>query len=132
MVGDSVSYKQLSLSDVALKLKFNAVLSIHPQILLPPGTPAQSSSGLSSQLINADYNLVLYTHGLFETPSLSTMNDTIEIAQSGFQTIILWTLHVDQDANLIYNNDYIVSDGQLNASYYGSNGLIGDTTSHTS
>lgn len=52
------------------------------------------------------------------------MNDTIEIAQSGFQTIILWTLHVDQDANLIYNDDYIVSNGQLNESYYGPNGEI--------
>lgn len=61
---------------------------------------------------------------MFENERLSSMNDTIEIAQSGFQTIILWTLHVDRDANLIYNDDYIVSDGQLNESYYGPNGII--------
>eukprot|EP01084_Bolivina_argentea_P154782 269790_1 len=73
--------------------------------------------------VSADYNLVLYTHGLFQTPKLSTNNDTIEIAQSGFQTIILWTIHVDKNANLIYNDDYIVSNGKLNESYYGKNGI---------
>ena len=73
----------------------------------------------NSVSVQSVYNLVLYAHRLFENPSFSTPMMTADIADSGFQTIILWTLHVMDNANLYYNDDCIVSNGKLNASFYG-------------
>ena len=69
------------------------------------------------------YKSVLYAHGLFQTPALSTPDDIAEITQSGFENIILWTIHIDKHANLIYNADIIVSKGRLNHSMYGRDAI---------
>ena len=70
-----------------------------------------------ANIVDADYNLVLYAAGLFENNTLASETYTSEIAQSGFQTVILWTTHVHTNADLIYNNYPSVSNGQLTPQY---------------
>lgn len=69
-------------------------------------------------------NAVLYGWGLFQQAYSGGLTDEQEIAQvapSGFGTVILWTLHVDAQGNLTYNDaPDIVSKGQFNTSAYGA------------
>ncbi|HEY0141779.1 MAG TPA: hypothetical protein VGF48_12850 [Thermoanaerobaculia bacterium] len=57
-------------------------------------------------------NIVLYGTGLFgrDLPQLN-QSQLSSIQQSGFTTVILWTLHVDPDGTLVYNDTVIVRDG---------------------
>ncbi|KAF6244928.1 glycosyl hydrolase family 18 protein [Nitrosopumilus sp. b2] len=52
-------------------------------------------------------NTVLYGSGLFDDPSNPTAED---IAESGFTTVILWTLHIHSDGTFYYNNTKAVDD----------------------
>jgi hypothetical protein len=51
------------------------------------------------------------------------------IQQSGFTTVILWTLHVDADGTLVYNNTVIVRDGEFSPTYLYLPDLINQLTS---
>lgn len=55
-------------------------------------------------------NVVLYGSGLFgrNVPATNQAQLT-QIQQSGFTTVILWTIHVDADGALVYNDTVIVS-----------------------
>jgi hypothetical protein len=68
-------------------------------------------------------NAVLYAWGLFQpTYSGGLTNDQqiAQVAPSGFGTVILWSLHVDPQGNLTYNDaPNIVSNGQFNTAAYG-------------
>lgn len=57
-------------------------------------------------------NVVLYGSGLFgsNNPTLNASQLGL-IKNSGFTTVILWTLHVDSDASLVYNNTAIATGG---------------------
>jgi len=56
--------------------------------------------------------IVLYGSGLFgrDNPKLN-QTQLLAVTQSGFTDLILWTLHVDSDGTLVYNNTVIVRDG---------------------
>ena len=70
----------------------------------------------------SDYRAVLYTGGLYQNSGEDSQADTDSIIGSGFDTIVLWTLHVRKDATLIYNGDEIVSNGVLNQTQFGPQG----------
>ena len=74
--------------------------------------------------IKSEYILPIYTAGLFETPKEESMKYMDAIAYSGFNVAILWTLHVTESGNLIFNNEYIAVNGYLNESYYGNHGIM--------
>lgn len=63
-------------------------------------------------------NIVLYGSGLFgrNTPGKNAAELTL-LQQSGFTTVILWTLHVDADGTLVYNDTVIVQDGVFAATF---------------
>lgn len=68
-------------------------------------------------------NAVLYAWGLFQpaySAGLSNEREVQEVAPSGFDTVILWALHVDPQGNLTYNDaPDIVTNGQFNTAAYG-------------
>ncbi|TMQ12998.1 MAG: hypothetical protein E6J90_29535 [Deltaproteobacteria bacterium] len=61
---------------------------------------------------------LLYGSGLFgrNTPGKNAAELTA-LRESGFTTVILWTIHVDPDGTLVYNNTVIVRDGVFAATY---------------
>lgn len=63
-------------------------------------------------------NIVLYGSGLFgrNTPSQNAA-ELAALRESGFTTVILWTIHVDPDGTLVYNNTVIVRDGIFAATF---------------
>eukprot|EP01084_Bolivina_argentea_P028718 53339_1 len=72
----------------------------------------------------SDYRTVLYTGGLYQNQGENTQADTDSIIASGFSTIILWTLHIRRsDATLIYNGQQMVTNGVLNETQFGPNGM---------
>jgi hypothetical protein len=56
-------------------------------------------------------NVELYTSGLFGRNLTSNQAQLNALQQSGFTTIVFWTLHVESDGTLLYNNIPIVKDG---------------------
>jgi hypothetical protein len=56
-------------------------------------------------------NVELYGNGLFGRNVPSNQTQLNALQQSGFTTVILWTLHVDTDGTLVYNNTPIVEGG---------------------
>lgn len=57
-------------------------------------------------------NIALYGNGLFGRNVPSTnRSQLILLQESGFTTVILWTLHVDTDGTLVYNNTPIAQGG---------------------
>ena len=66
----------------------------------------------------ASGNIVLYGSGLFGryTPANNAAQLTA-LQQSGFTSVILWTLHVDPDGTLVYNDTVIVENGVFAATF---------------
>lgn len=56
----------------------------------------------------------LYGNGLFgrDVPNVN-QSQLLQLQESGFTRVILWTLHVDPDGSLIYNNTPIVQNGDF-------------------
>ncbi|MGN6182893.1 MAG: hypothetical protein ACTHQM_04490 [Thermoanaerobaculia bacterium] len=75
-------------------------------------------------------NLVLYGSGLFgrNIPKLNRLQ-LGAVQQSGFTTVILWTLHVDSDGTLVYNNTVIVRDGCFSPTFAYLPDLVNELTS---
>lgn len=63
----------------------------------------------------SNYNVVLYANALFENDQYQQQSNAI--LNSGFTTIILWTLHIQENGDLSYNNTPIVESGKLNESF---------------
>lgn len=61
--------------------------------------------------MNDQYNIALYENGLLEKydPSINQ-----EISKSGFTTLIIWAIHVNEKGVIYYNNYPIVENGQFN------------------
>jgi hypothetical protein len=61
----------------------------------------------------SNYNLVLYGSGLFGNNNNPTTNQQqcTAVRNSGFSTVILWTLHVHNNGDFYYNNTAIVQSG---------------------
>lgn len=57
------------------------------------------------------YNIALYENGLLEK-YIPCFNN--EIAESGFTTLILWAIHVDEEGVIFYNDYPIVKNGKFN------------------
>ena len=57
-----------------------------------------------------DANLILYTHGLF-----AENDDDQKLMNSGFTTLMLWSLHVHDNGDLFYNDTLIVSNKEINS-----------------
>lgn len=74
-------------------------------------------------------NIVLYGSGLFgrNTPGKNAA-ELAALQQSGFTTVILWTLHVDADGTLVYNNTVIVRDGVFADTFNYLPGLVDQLT----
>lgn len=66
-------------------------------------------------------NVVLYGSGLFGSNADPSTNQSqlTALQQSGFTTVILWTLHVYRDGSLYYNDTLIVSNGTFSTENYG-------------
>jgi hypothetical protein len=66
-------------------------------------------------------NVVLYGSGLFGNNNDPSNNQAqlTAIQQSGFTTVILWTIHVYSDGSLYYNDTLIVSGGTFSTENYG-------------
>ncbi len=63
-------------------------------------------------------NIVLYGSGLFSSNDSSTNQEQLdELQDSGFTTVILWTLHVQSNGDFSYNDNPIVSSGTFNPDY---------------
>jgi hypothetical protein len=78
-------------------------------------------------------NAILYGSGLFGRNVPATNNMQLAaIQQSGFTTIILWTLHVDADGTLVYNDTVIVRDGEFSPTYLYLPDLVTQLTSSSS
>lgn len=59
-------------------------------------------------------NIVLYGSGLFGADDPTTNQRQLQAVQdSGFTTVILWTLHVQSNGDVYYNDTLIVQDGQF-------------------
>lgn len=80
--------------------------------------------------MSATPNVVLYGTGLFGR-NLQAVNQSqvTQLQQSGFTTVILWTLHVDQDGSLVYNDAVIVRDGVFADTFNYLPGLLAQLTS---
>ncbi|MDB5071574.1 MAG: hypothetical protein JWM87_2685 [Candidatus Eremiobacteraeota bacterium] len=66
----------------------------------------------------ASPNIILYGSGLFGR-NVSSIN-SVQLAQvqsSGFTTVILWALHIDEQGFLYYNDTLIASNGVFSATY---------------
>lgn len=63
-------------------------------------------------------NIVLYGSGLFgrDVPP-TNVAQLAALVESGFTSVILWTLHVDADGTLVYNDTVIVRDGVFAATF---------------
>jgi hypothetical protein len=75
-------------------------------------------------------NVVLYGSGLFgrSVPAVNQQQLTA-IQESGFTTVILWTLHIDSDGSLVYNDTVIVKDGVFAYTFYYLPELLAQLTS---
>jgi hypothetical protein len=73
---------------------------------------------LEAPTMTTTANIVLYGSGLFgrDVP-LTNATQGAALAESGFTTVILWTLHVDPDGTLVYNDTVIVRDGVFAATF---------------
>jgi len=58
-------------------------------------------------------NVELYTSGLFGRNLTSNQDQLTALQQSGFTTIVIWTLHVESDGTLLYCNIPIVQNGSF-------------------
>jgi hypothetical protein len=67
----------------------------------------------------APLRIVLYGNGLFTDANASVNQQHLEAIQnSGFNTVILWTLHVDPQGNLDYNGPpFTVENGELSSEF---------------
>eukprot|EP01084_Bolivina_argentea_P237126 398610_1 len=65
----------------------------------------------------AVYNLVLFANGLYENLEKPNALWTQGIEESDFNTIILWTLHIRLNGDLVYNDFLMVSNGVLEPLY---------------
>jgi hypothetical protein len=74
-------------------------------------------------------NIVLYGSGLFgrNTPGKNAA-ELAALQASGFTTVILWTLHVDADGTLVYNNTVIARDGVFADTFDYLPGLVDQLT----
>ncbi len=64
--------------------------------------------------MNKTYNYVMYSDALFGNAD-PALNETqaIELSQSGFEKIIMQTLHIGDNGSLYYNNLLAVEDGRV-------------------
>ncbi|HEY0513037.1 MAG TPA: hypothetical protein VGH73_14095 [Thermoanaerobaculia bacterium] len=73
-------------------------------------------------------NVELYTSGLFGRNLPSNQAQLTALQQSGFTTIVLWTLTVESDGTLLYNNIPIVESGSFVNTYNYLPELIAELT----
>jgi hypothetical protein len=89
--------------------------------LMPPHSPGDDHGHFP--------NIVLYGSGLFgrNTPGKNAA-ELAALQQSGFTTVILWTLHVDPAGTLVYNDTVIVRDGVFADTFNYLPGLVDQLT----
>jgi len=59
--------------------------------------------------MTSDFNIILYGKGLFSRNTSAANHQQLrELQTSGFTTVILWTLHIDEAGNFNYNDTAIV------------------------
>lgn len=56
-------------------------------------------------------NIVLYASGLFDSTPVSYEDQLKTVTTSNFNSVILWTLHVQQNGDIYYNDTPLVQDG---------------------
>lgn len=70
---------------------------------------------------------ILYANSLFESSDSSTNNSQLNaISDSGFTTVVLWAMHVNQNGDFSYNNTPMICSGQVSP---GFNTQFGDLVS---
>jgi hypothetical protein len=69
--------------------------------------------------MNGQHNAVLYEYGLFDDEDKYCKNQQQfkAILNSGFTTVILWTIHVNEKGDLYYNDNLIVQNGMFEKQY---------------
>ncbi|MFB9330157.1 discoidin domain-containing protein [Paenibacillus aurantiacus] len=76
------------------------VISVLLAVLLPSSLTTQAAGTTES---------VIYGGGPFYSGGTATMN---ELRASGYTTVMLWTIHVNSNGDLVYNDQLVVSNGQ--------------------
>ena len=80
-------------------------------------TTTKFSKNNQNKSKETDLNLVLYANGLYESLEKPNALWTQGIEESEFNTIILWTLHIRINGDLVYNDFLMVSNGELQELY---------------